>query len=108
MKKKNIVFSLVVLSVFIISVLVGIATAGDIEDFITYTEEDPENKVTVTSNEVNYLNVNFRGTDTYVYKDKGINHFNGNFEHLITVQLSSIQTYAFPTVWMLTNRLVAN
>jgi len=73
------------------------------EDFTTYTEIDPENGVTVTPLEVSFSGVNFRGTDTYVYSDKGINHFDGDFEHLLTAQISSIGTYALPIVWMLAN-----
>ena len=77
--------------------------AQTVEDFTTYTEIDPENRVTVTSQEISFSDVNFRGTDTYVYSDKGVDHFDGDFEHLLTAQVSSIDTYALPIVWMLAN-----
>jgi len=77
--------------------------AAGFEDFMTYTELDPENSVTVTPNEIDFAHVNSRGTDTMVYEDMGIDYFSGDFEHLFTAGITSADTYALPTVWMLSN-----
>ena len=62
---------------------------GANEDFTTFTETDPDSKLTVTSSRVTSTLANSR-TETYsVYKDYGAGHF-GNFSHLLTVFASAM------------------
>jgi len=58
------------------------------EDLTTYTEVDPNNKITVTSDRSEFDTLR-RNEDAYVYDDKGVDHFNGNFEHLFEIYMSS-------------------
>jgi hypothetical protein len=58
------------------------------EDYTTYTEVDPFNRVQIDSaTKVSGTNIP-RSEQTYIYKDKGVDFFSGDFEHL----LDSIQT----------------
>ena len=45
-----------------------------IENFTTYTEVDPNNKLTVTSTKITAVDLD-RDEDAYVYKDFGANNF---------------------------------
>ena len=48
-----------------------------VEDFTTYTEVDPNSRITVSSTKVTWASVQ-RDEDAYVYKDKGVNYFDEN------------------------------
>jgi hypothetical protein len=52
-----------------------------LEDFTTYTEVDPNNRFTVTATKVDVVGLE-RNEDAYVYADKGVDHFDGDFEIL--------------------------
>lgn len=52
-----------------------------IEDFTTYTEVDPGSDITKDSNTISFTQVDTRNTDSYVYYDKGVDHFDGDFSH---------------------------
>ena len=52
------------------------------EDFTTYTETDPGADITKTADRITFTALRTREDTFYVYKDKGVDHFNGNFEHL--------------------------
>jgi len=52
------------------------------EDFTTYTEVDPGDDITKTADRITFTALRTREDTFYVYKDKGVDHFNGNFEHL--------------------------
>lgn len=80
----------------------GLPVVDPIEDFTTYTEDDPLTKITVDSNTVSWDDLK-RGADSRVYKDKGVNHFDGDFEHLEDVRLSATTDYGRPIVWRLAN-----
>lgn len=57
-----------------------------IEDFGTYTEEDEDDGITVTSDKVSYdLH---QQKERYLYKDFGVDHFT-DFEHLVTLYFAS-------------------
>lgn len=56
-----------------------------IEDLSTYTETDPNSRITRTTRRVTWTGLT-RNEDAYVYKDKGADHFNGNFVHLLTIR----------------------
>lgn len=55
------------------------------EDFTAYTEVDPNSRITVTSSRVTWASLP-RNEDAYVYADKGVGHFAGDFEHLLTIR----------------------
>ena len=59
-----------------------------VEDFSTYTEVDAAGTITVTSTRVTSANTD-RNQNTYVYFDKGVNFFDGNFEHWGTYNLTN-------------------
>jgi hypothetical protein len=72
------------------------------EDLTTYTEVDPNARITVTAARSSFVGLT-RNEDAYVYYDKGVNHFNGDFEHLLDVYLDSADAYGIAVVWALTN-----
>jgi len=73
------------------------------EDFTTYTEVDPNSRITKTADRVTWTDLT-RKEDAYVYKDKGVDHFNGDFEHLITIYLDAATTGGRTgALWGLTN-----
>ena len=73
------------------------------EDFTTYTEVEPDNRIQKTATHIDHLAK--RDEDSYLYKDKGVDHF-GNFEHLVDVKLvDSVEGGSLGCVWALTNDL---
>lgn len=75
-----------------------------IEDFTTYTEVDPGTKVTVDANTVSWNDVDTRNSDSYVYKDKDLNHFDGDFEHKFELQwVDSAINGVLMYFWVLAN-----
>lgn len=71
------------------------------EDFTTYTEVDPNSHISKTADRVTGSNVTVNEA-CYVYADKGAAHF-GDFEHLITIQLTSADNGALFGCWSITN-----
>jgi hypothetical protein len=63
-----------------------------IEDFTEYTEEDPNTRITVDLNTITFTGIDRQET-AYVYKDKGIDHFNEDFEILFEAQVGVITSY---------------
>lgn len=74
-----------------------------IENFGDYTEVDEQDVITVTSNKIDFANSNTRTYKGYVYKDKGENHFDGDFEHLIEFYESANEDYSLHGIWTLAN-----
>lgn len=72
------------------------------EDFTTYIEEDPNSKIAVTTSRVTAINLG-KNEIAYLCKDKEVNHFNGDFEHLLTLKPTGYQAYATIGFWGLTN-----
>jgi len=72
------------------------------EDLTTYTETDPNSHISVTSSRSTFTAMH-RSEDAYVYKDKGVDHFNGDYEHLVTVYFDAYALDGFGVVWALTN-----
>lgn len=54
------------------------------EVFTGYTEVDPNSKITITAPKIAVAALATADT-AYVYKDKGVDHFSGDFEHLLEV-----------------------
>lgn len=77
-----------------------------IENFTTYTEVDPNTRITVTATRVTGAPTLTRGESAYVYSDKGVGHFVGDFEHLVAIRCSAAVGEAAATVvWALGNSI---
>jgi hypothetical protein len=72
------------------------------EDLTTYTEVDPNSRITRTATRSTYAALQ-RDEDAYVYKDKGAAHFSGDFEHLIAVYLDETTQGGLVGIWGLAN-----
>jgi hypothetical protein len=59
-----------------------------VEDFSTFTEQDADAALTVTSTRVTAYAMYSRSKNYWMYKDYGAGHF-GNFSHLITTRTTS-------------------
>lgn len=76
------------------------------EDFTTYTEFDEGSDITVDSaTKVSWLALETRRNTGYVYKDKGVNHFNGDFTHKFEMQFSNVGDTAHVSYWLLANAI---
>ncbi|KKL20224.1 hypothetical protein LCGC14_2457620, partial [marine sediment metagenome] len=75
-----------------------------LEDFNTYTEVDPNSRITVATRRVTWTALT-ENEDAYVYKDKGVNFFDGDFVHLFTVRTSAVSATTRNGYWALTNTL---
>ena len=72
------------------------------EDFTTYTEVDPNTHITKTASKITWAGLS-AVEDAYVYKDFGVNYFNGDFTHLITAKLTAATADGRAYLWALTN-----
>lgn len=75
------------------------------EDFTTYTKVDPNNRYTVAANNITVNNLS-RDEIAYIVFDKGVDFFDGDYEHLLDFRVassSSIISTVHP--WMLANEL---
>lgn len=78
------------------------------ENFTTYTEVDTASKITVDSaTKVSWLGIYTRtpSEDGYLYKDKGVDHFNGDFTHKFEMQFVNAGNLSCPNYWMLANTI---
>jgi len=73
-----------------------------VENLTTYTEVDPNSRITKTATRSSYAGLT-QNEDAYIYKDKGVGHFNGDFEHLIDVYLDASDEFGIVVVWGLAN-----
>ena len=79
------------------------AIADPTEDFTTYTEQDPNDRLSITANTITVTGLT-RNEDAYVYDDKGADHFGATFEHLLDTQCSSsTEPYAASVCWAVSN-----
>jgi len=58
------------------------------EDFTTYTEVDPNNRFTVEQYKITFAGL-LRNDRSYVYKDKGVNFFDADFEIQLQTRATS-------------------
>jgi hypothetical protein len=73
------------------------------ENFIGYTETDPDTVITVAASKVSWVQLE-RNSDAYVYDDKGAAHFGGDFDHKLDVQITTgIADGGAGGFWALTN-----
>lgn len=82
----------------------GIKIFDPIEDFETYTSVDPDSAITVIASKVSWSDLK-RGAEAYVYKDKGIDHFDGDFEHLLTSRFISADARGAGNLWVMANTI---
>lgn len=74
-----------------------------VENLLAYTEVDPNNKITVTAAKSSWVDLT-RNEDAYVYADKGVGHFDGDYEHLLEAQISlPTEQIAWAAHWVLAN-----
>ena len=73
-----------------------------LENFTTYTETDPNSRITVTTTKVTWTSLT-RNEDAHVYADKGVDYFAGNFEIQFTLRLNGGTGTGYPGVLALTN-----
>jgi len=74
-----------------------------LENFTSYTETDPNTKITKTASRVTWALL-ARNEDAYVYADKGANYFAGQFKINLTVSMTaSVGASLTNGVWSLTN-----
>ena len=76
---------------------------GAIEDFTTYTEVDTGGFLASSTTRITATNLTAT-PDAYYYSDKGVDHFNGDFEHLVTFKVTSGTGNMF-LPWMVANDL---
>ena len=75
-----------------------------IENFQTYPEVDPNNRVTITPTRVTHAALD-RNETAYVASDKGAAFFDGDFVHLLTIYVTSTVNGSYVNYWGLTNTL---
>jgi len=72
-------------------------------DFLTATEVDPNGRIERTTARSTFTNLT-NEEDAYLYWDDGVNHYNGDFEHLIDVCMTAYSLdWGFPAIWGLAN-----
>ncbi len=74
------------------------------ENFTSFTEVDPNTRITVTSDRVSWVLLS-RDEDAYSYSDKGVAYFNGNFEIKQTYRVTAANASGTSMcgIWALTN-----
>jgi len=73
------------------------------EDFTTYTEVDETSALAITADRITYTAARTIYNQYYVYKDKGADHFNANFEHRVKHYCSAMGNYLQMCEWELSN-----
>ena len=73
------------------------------EDYTTYTEVDPASSITVASaTHIDWRSD--RNEEAYVYADKGVGHFAGDFDHDVDVSYSYVSAgYVAAGFWAVSN-----
>ena len=77
------------------------------EDFTAFTEVDPNSRFVATASRITFTGLQ-RDETAYVYKDKGVDFFDGDFEHQFNVHItagSGASPNALNEVWALGNVL---
>ncbi len=75
-----------------------------VEDFGNFTEVDPNSRITKTTRRVTWADWN-RNDDALVYKDFGVDYFNGNFVFLCTLRLTVLDSGFFGAILTLANTI---
>jgi hypothetical protein len=73
------------------------------EDFNTYTEVDTPGVLSIpSSSQIDYTGLQ-RNHESYIYDDKEVDHFAGDYEHLIDFNVASGAINALCAIWLLAN-----
>ncbi len=75
------------------------------ENFLTYTESDASNRLSETSSRVTFTDLKPNDDNTYLYRDLGVDYFDGDFEHRFAFRLTSLEQWAVLYLWAMTNDL---
>jgi hypothetical protein len=93
-----------ILILLLCSVVLG--AWGTLEDFTTYTEVDENGEITVAANTITMAGTFQPKTEfAYVYDDKGVNHFSGDFTHRLKVNATTLGLGASTSVYSLANAI---
>jgi hypothetical protein len=68
------------------------------EDYTTYTEVDPNGHLSKTSSKITWTDLN-NGETAYICDDKGVDHFNGDFEFLFDGEITDIPVGGGRAFW---------
>ncbi|KKL51439.1 hypothetical protein LCGC14_2295470, partial [marine sediment metagenome] len=74
------------------------------ENLLTYTEVDPNGRLAQSSSRSVFSALS-TNEDAYVIFDKGVNFFNGDFTHDLTIHVTAMDTNTQVPVWMLANNI---
>lgn len=108
-------FKKAILFVFLVFTIASLATFSFVEvalaspayeAFTQYTETDPNSHITVTNSTHISADLNC-SEDAYVYQQRGVDHFVGNFSHRLDVYVDNATGYTDPTssVWALSDKV---
>ena len=87
---------------FMSTCLLEVVPPPEYEDFTTYTEVDiAADRIQRTAQHVDHRAL--RDESTYLYDDKGANHFSGNWEHLVDIRTDFEANSCLGVVWGLSN-----
>jgi hypothetical protein len=76
------------------------------EDFTGFTKVDPNNEISETATKITFDTFHTGMNDSYYYSDKGANHFDGDFDHLIEHYISACSSDVSAIgVWTLSNNI---
>ncbi len=73
-----------------------------LENFSAYTEVDPNSRISKTATRVTWTSI-VREEIAHVSSDKGVNHFDGDFTHLLTVNASVVDNGGLSVHWAISN-----
>jgi hypothetical protein len=74
-----------------------------VEDFTTWTEDDPNSKITVTSSTITVTAFSRDQAGSWVYNDKGSNYFSGDFTHRFKFNKDTGTNFNIFYPWLITN-----
>jgi len=74
------------------------------EDFTTYSKLDANSRYTIIPSKITATDLPST-EDAYVYKDKGVNYFDGDFVHFLTVRMTAATDGGRFYFWVLANAI---
>lgn len=103
-KRLGIVIAIVLSVLFLLTqpILFSYFVLAAEEDYTTWEEVDGGNDITVIDDTITWVNLP-RSVESYVYKDYGVDYFDGNFQHNFTFQIDSSVAGSAVAVWVLAN-----
>ncbi|MHA1305558.1 MAG: hypothetical protein ACTSPI_17800 [Candidatus Heimdallarchaeaceae archaeon] len=74
-----------------------------IENFTSYTESDPNDRLTVSASTITITDLTRNDNNTYIYDDKGTGYFSGDLEHLLEWTPGATSLYGQFAIWAIAN-----